>query len=593
MTFKRFAGLASALMCSTSMCLAQSAPSTVNLIFVVDESGSMSGEHAFLSQVATDIEASLSAAGVNQINYGLTGYGSASDVAGRILTVGGGTYGDASQFASATSGLVITGGFEDGYSGIDLALNTYDLSSGATTIVLVTDEDRDVYDAALSFSSVQTALDDQNIGLVTVVNAGLVDTNGNQAIATDGATALIQDGTSYTVGVYDGVINAYGTTAQDYIDLALSSDAGCAADLNVLRNGGDSATAFSEVFVACLTDVATVTIVTPSGRVIELPLNNFYKVAINVLANHNGVVRGIAFTAPRRGGPSPQVTQNQSVIDTMFGVEGLRGYAVLNGYTGENDGSDGAAGFDYTGGGIIIGADKTWDLVNAGTLRVGANIGWGRLDANEDGSDSSFDQDGYTAGIYAGYWWDMGFYTNLTLQYGEYDIENRRVVDGVGSFTAKPNATNVSGELEVGYIYEPRTAIYTALTPFAGVGFLDSSIEDYDENNGGVSVEDYSQYTSYGRLGLRASAAKPWNDNTLYGAFEVSSMMPFDDDEQLVKVSDGSTTLVKADDDPLYGLTLEMGVQFLNGGHVYAQYNGLYSDVVTQHGVTLGVDYRF
>lgn len=575
------------------MVLAQSAPSTVNLIFVVDESGSMSGEHAFLGQVATDIEASLLGVGVSQVNYGLTGYGSSSDVAGRIINVGGGSYGNAAQFASATGDLVLSGGTEDGYSGINLALNSYNLSNGATTIVLVTDEDRDVVNPGLSFGSIQSALDAQNIGLVTVVNAGLQDTNGNAAIATDGFTALIQDGTSYTVGLYDGVTNAFGTTEADYIALALSGDAGCAADLNVLRDGGDNAQAFSEVFVACLTEVATVEIVTPRGRVIELPLKNFFRVTLNVLANHNGVVRGIAFTFPTREGPAPQVTQNQSVIDNMFGIEGLRGYAVINGYTGDYDGTDGAAGFGYTGGGLIIGADKTWDLANQGTVRFGVDIGWNRTDVDEDDSDSSMDQDGYTAGLYGGYWSDMGWYSFASLQYGQFDIESRRVEEGVGTFTATPDSTNWSGEIEAGYIYEPKTAIYTSFAPFAGVGFLDSSVKDYDEGEGGVSLEDYSQYSSYGLVGLRGTAAKPWNNNTLYGAFEVSGMIPFGNDDTQVKVSDGSTTTITAEDDTLVGLTLELGMQFLGGGQVYAQYNGLYSDLLTQHGVTLGLDYRF
>ena len=70
------------------------------VIFVVDESGSMGGEHAFLPGFVTDLDARLTAAGVTSRQFGLTGFGGGGvGNLGRTFNVGGMLLGSA-----ATSG---------------------------------------------------------------------------------------------------------------------------------------------------------------------------------------------------------------------------------------------------------------------------------------------------------------------------------------------------------------------------------------------------------------------------------------------------------------------------------------------------------
>lgn len=107
-----------------------SAQSVANLIFAVDESGSMGGEQDFLGDFAADIDTALGGAGFSTVNFGLTGYGSgiggsqSADNLGRSFDVGGDLFGNAADFATATDNLVLSGFFEDGYSAIDFILNT-------------------------------------------------------------------------------------------------------------------------------------------------------------------------------------------------------------------------------------------------------------------------------------------------------------------------------------------------------------------------------------------------------------------------------------------------------------------------------------
>ncbi|MFO7759688.1 MAG: hypothetical protein R6V26_14650, partial [Roseovarius sp.] len=61
---------------AVSLATGVSAQSTANLIFAVDESGSMGTEQAFLGDFASDIDAALGGAGFSTVNFGLTGYGS-------------------------------------------------------------------------------------------------------------------------------------------------------------------------------------------------------------------------------------------------------------------------------------------------------------------------------------------------------------------------------------------------------------------------------------------------------------------------------------------------------------------------------------
>lgn len=247
-----------------------------DVIFVVDESGSMGGEHAWLGPMVGDLETNLAgnqvgdgsdAADFNQ--YGLVGYGS-STVAPRTIQVGGALFGDDVQFDTATSNLLLNGGTEDGWAGINFALDNYTptRAGAALNIVLVTDEDRDNTDNSLSYNSLLTKLNDKNAVLNTVVNAYFADSDSNNGIVGvgDDGTSYIADGLGgFTTGSGGYVSSDSGTTKEDYIDLAWATG-GAGWNLNQLRAGGLTAASFTAAFV----DIKTQEIIEqPGGEVPE------------------------------------------------------------------------------------------------------------------------------------------------------------------------------------------------------------------------------------------------------------------------------------------------------------------------------------
>lgn len=245
-----------------------------DVIFVVDESGSMSGEHAWLGPMVGTLETNLQA---NQVGdgtdaadfnqYGLVGFGD-SPPAPKTINVGGGLFGNATEFGTATGNLDLAGGFEDGWAGINFALDNYTPTrpGAALNIVLVTDEDRDNFDNSLSYQSILAKLNANNAVLNTVVNARLGDSMSSSdivGVSSDG-TSYIADGLGgFTEGTGGFVSSDFGTTEEDYVDLAWATG-GATWDLNKLRAGGLLADSFTAAFV----DIKTEEIIT-GGEVPE------------------------------------------------------------------------------------------------------------------------------------------------------------------------------------------------------------------------------------------------------------------------------------------------------------------------------------
>ena len=234
----------------------QAIPIAADVIFVVDESGSMGGEHTWLGSMINSLESGLVTAGVGTgvvtNNYGLLGYGAGSGhgTGGHKHSVGGGDWGTDSEFATATGGLVTSGFLEDGWQAISYALDNYTFRAGAAlNIVLVTDEDRDSYIS----TTYQATLDNLTLHggiLNSVVNCNF-SVNGSQAIGVNSSSmGYVADGAGGYISSPGAAQSGScaGTTKLDYVDMAWETG-GAAWDLNVLRNGGNSAISFTNAFV--------------------------------------------------------------------------------------------------------------------------------------------------------------------------------------------------------------------------------------------------------------------------------------------------------------------------------------------------------
>ena len=260
------------------------AADTADILFVVDESGSMAGEHAWIGSMVTSLETGLIAGEVGNTGsgqaanrYAMVGYGNANIPPAppgqdpyKIL-VGGGDWGDDAQLATAAGTLTTYGGLEDGYEAINYALNNYTFrSDAALNIVLITDEDRDVTSAD-TYASTLAALGSKNALLNVVVDNAfgsdsggalgrfadtkdlnpLVDGDGNPVPGgtADVENAVLADGAGgYTLETGATTGTGFGTTTADYVNLALQNGGG-AWNLNILRSGGLNADSFTAAFV--------------------------------------------------------------------------------------------------------------------------------------------------------------------------------------------------------------------------------------------------------------------------------------------------------------------------------------------------------
>ncbi|WP_026244342.1 PEP-CTERM sorting domain-containing protein [Dasania marina] len=250
--------LAVAVFASTALPVMATAITT-DIIAVVDESGSMSGEHAWLSGMISSLDTALAAAaGVDPFSaqYGLTGFGGTSGsggvhYAGHEHTVGGGSLGTAAEFGTATGTLVLTGGTEDGYSGIDTALGYTTQANSIRNLILVTDEDRDTVDGGLSYASIAAGLASDKALLNAVINSSIYCGDNTTALGMDSTgTGYKADG----AGGFTTCASAYGSNIgsnlswDHYGALALGTG-GAAWDLTQLRAGGLTADSFTAAFV--------------------------------------------------------------------------------------------------------------------------------------------------------------------------------------------------------------------------------------------------------------------------------------------------------------------------------------------------------
>jgi hypothetical protein len=134
--------LAAAAMLTIGTAFSASAAIRTDIVFVVDESGSMGSVQANLRNNIGAFANILSGGGVDA-TYALVGYGNAQ-VAPRILT----NFTDPTTFATAAQGLQISGGTEPGYTAIAFALNGIDnqantlnyRANSLKNIILLTDE---------------------------------------------------------------------------------------------------------------------------------------------------------------------------------------------------------------------------------------------------------------------------------------------------------------------------------------------------------------------------------------------------------------------------------------------------------------------
>lgn len=234
-----------------------------DIIFVVDESGSMAMEHEWIQQEVNLLDIALRERGVGvgmrQNLFGLVGFGRDDPT-----SIGGVTLSQLvrpDEFVLAARELQLTGVLEDGYSAINHALSMIETRSGtAKQIILVTDEDRGILRVDLSRELIEEKLVLSGFILNVIVNQGFLrDPLDDLSFALGigrNSTAYIVDPNSLTLfnTSEGGIPNpspffGFGNSYEDYGVLAHNTG-GVAWDLNQLREQGLLAEAFTNAFTA-------------------------------------------------------------------------------------------------------------------------------------------------------------------------------------------------------------------------------------------------------------------------------------------------------------------------------------------------------
>ena len=241
------------IICVTILFVTGSA-AAVDLMFIMDESGSMDGEHEWLGNMVTYLDSELIAAGRINNNYALVGFAAGISDGGPMghrHLVGGHDWGTAEELSATTAELVTSGAWEDGWEAINFGLKNYYFHDDASiNMILVTDEDRDNLDSQLTYDKMLNALNDDNVMLNVVVDCGFRDGTGAPALGVDAyGNAYVADGLGgYTLSPGGVGVSPYYNTDTCYVDLAWATG-GAAWDINQLRRGGLLAESFTTTFV--------------------------------------------------------------------------------------------------------------------------------------------------------------------------------------------------------------------------------------------------------------------------------------------------------------------------------------------------------
>lgn len=250
--------IAASLALMFTVSAANATPIKTDIISIMDESGSMSGEQAWLPGMIAQLDAALDAeAGVDPFSaqYGLVGFGRSQNSGNprkfdmNLLTGPIDEFGSTAGLTAAAANLVANGSVEDGYEALDLAFS-YNLRADAVhNYILITDEDRDNTDNSHTASSILNSLVSTNALLNAVLNVN-VFCGQTRALGLDSAgTGYIANGLGgYTTCTNAQVTTGFGTSITDYANIALNTG-GAVWDLNLLRAGGLTAQSFTNAFV--------------------------------------------------------------------------------------------------------------------------------------------------------------------------------------------------------------------------------------------------------------------------------------------------------------------------------------------------------
>ncbi len=241
-------------------------PPYADVIVVMDESASMFFAQQFSIQFIADLDNGLltknlgnTPAGGNQ--FALLGFaGGGTTNLGHVITVGpnNAPFGTAAEYGVAAQGLVTTGGTEDGYAAMDLALKSYQPRvDAAKFVILVTNEDRDVVTSSLTYNTTLVGLQNAGYKLEGILAPQIVTATNQRALAIDSfKNAYSDNGTGgFTLSANGRFGFSFDTSIPDYADM-VHATGGIVGDINQISNSAQTAQIFSQVLVSSIVNQA-------------------------------------------------------------------------------------------------------------------------------------------------------------------------------------------------------------------------------------------------------------------------------------------------------------------------------------------------
>ena len=240
----------------------------VDLVLLVDESGSMYAEHQWLRRMVKQLDKMLKKYGVGVTRpnlFAVIGYGSQylDSEMGRVVSTGS-QFVSSKEIDSLIDKLWVDGRNEDGYAAIKFGFDQLQFRDGtAKQFILITDEDRHEVISSLTYNSTRDALSSSNTQLNVIVSEEFAGSKSVPAMGLDSAmNAYIyypladyysEMPANLSVRVVGGgrsvEWSGYGTTHEDYTALAHELG-GAAWDIGLLSMGPPVADAFTSAFVS-------------------------------------------------------------------------------------------------------------------------------------------------------------------------------------------------------------------------------------------------------------------------------------------------------------------------------------------------------
>ena len=304
------------------------------------------------------------------------------------------------------------------------------------------------------------------------------------------------------------------------------------------------------------------------------------------------------------GRPCQRPTAGDSVTGAMQGARASDGQGSGYGVwasgvlrSGNQDGRNGSAGFDFETDGITAGIDRR---INDRFV-IGAGIGYGRDESDIGEEGSRIESTAQTLGVYAS--WKPGevMYVDTVLGWQRLDFDLRRRVTLTGGLVdGQRNGSQWFGSVAVGADIDRGAWRFT---PYGRLDMARATLDGYTETGDpifGLTYRDQDVSTSIGNLGLRIDYSHTATWGVFMPQFRAEFQHDFDGNgDALMQYSDwlsGPVYRATLDDRERNRLVLGLGsaFRFESGWSLRVDFRSEVSDDQGRdNSVQFGVDKQF